>query len=66
MWKRVLEASDVKEIGERVRVEDDVVVRVEDGKGSGLRMGRDQGRIQLARSDSGLGRIREGVGDGWV
>ena len=43
MWKRALEASDVKEIGGRVRVEDDavvrveddVVVRVEDGKGSG-------------------------------
>jgi len=35
MWKRLEEESDVKEIGGRVRVEDDVVVRVEDGKGSG-------------------------------
>ena len=35
MWKRLLEASDVREIGGRVRVEDDVVVRVEDGKESG-------------------------------
>jgi len=28
-------------------------------------MGRDQGGIELGRSDSGLGRIRERVGDGW-